>query len=257
MQKQNEIVKSPCTNDSQKVPLPKGMTAPVTIGFDIYGTLIDTRGVTSLLKTLLTVDVNEFSQTWRSKQLEYTFRRGLMQNYQPFAVCTREALDYTCSQFEQKLSGEQIAQLMRVYETLPAFKEVSTVMDQLAADEYFRLYAFSNGSPEELEKLLSHAGIRDTFRGIISCQDLRTFKPNPAVYSYFRRKSAALGNPAWLVSSNPFDVTGAISAGMNAAWMKRSEKAIFDPIGIQPTVTIRTLAELKSAIMKHEMKSIP
>jgi 2-haloacid dehalogenase len=30
---------------------------------------------------------------WREKQLEYSFRRGLMRRYENFAVCTRQVLD--------------------------------------------------------------------------------------------------------------------------------------------------------------------
>jgi len=39
------------------------------------------------------------------------------------------------------------------------------------------------------------------------------------------------GSDAWLVSSNPFDVIGVISAGMRAAWVKRSPDALFNSWG--------------------------
>ncbi|MBD3610314.1 MAG: HAD-IA family hydrolase, partial [Gammaproteobacteria bacterium] len=67
-----------------------------TIAFDVYGTLIDTHGVKLVLEKHVGEQATAFSNLWRDKQLEYSFRRGLMQNYQNFAVCTRNALDYTC-----------------------------------------------------------------------------------------------------------------------------------------------------------------
>ena len=39
------------------------------------------------------------------------------------------------------------------------------------------------------------------------------------------------GSDTWLVSSNPFDVIGAISAGMCAAWVKPTPDALFDSWG--------------------------
>jgi 2-haloacid dehalogenase len=51
----------------------------------------------------------------------------------------------------------------------------------------------------------------------------------------------------WLISSNPFDVIGAINVGMQAAWVKRTPDALFDPWGIQPTVTVSGLTELPAA----------
>lgn len=134
------------------------------------------------------------------------------------------------------------------YRTLPAFKDVKDGLTRLKADN-FHLYAFSNGSADAVETLLVTAGIRDLFLGVVSTDDLKSFKPNPAVYSHFLRKSGASGNNAWLISSNPFDVIGAISAGMRAAWVQRSRDAIFYPWGIDPTVTVKSLDELYEKIV--------
>jgi len=111
-----------------------------------------------------------------------------------------------------------------------------------------RSYAFSNGSEDAVETLLSTAGIRDLFHGVVSCDDLRSFKPNPAVYAYFLTRAQASASEAWLISGNPFDVIGAISAGMRGAWVRRSAESIFDPWGIEPTVTVRGLDELADSI---------
>ena len=78
-----------------------------TLAFDVYGTLIDTHGVVTLLEELVGDKAKEFSRTWRDKQLEYSFRKGLMQNYETFAVCTSQALDYTCASYGATLSAEQ------------------------------------------------------------------------------------------------------------------------------------------------------
>ena len=60
-----------------------------TLAFDVYGTLIDTRGVLETLeKWLDTGDALSVSKLWREKQLEYSFRRGLMRDYVDFSVCT-------------------------------------------------------------------------------------------------------------------------------------------------------------------------
>jgi 2-haloacid dehalogenase len=69
---------------------------PSTLAFDVYGTLVDTAGVTFQLTRRLGDRSAAFAARWRDKQLEYSFRRGLMRNYCTFAVCTRQALDYCC-----------------------------------------------------------------------------------------------------------------------------------------------------------------
>ena len=218
-----------------------------TLAFDVYGTLIDTHGVLTALEELVGDKAKEFSNTWREKQLEYSFRKGLMQNYETFAVCTIQALDYTSAYYKTKFSSEQKNELMSVYQVLPAFDDVKEGLNRLNA-EGFRLYAFSNGASGALEVLLNNAGIYDLFLGIVSCDDVKSFKPNPGVYSHFLRKSESTGGEAWLISSNSFDVLGAISAGMKSAWLKRSSKAIFDPWGIEPTITVSNMLELADRI---------
>lgn len=214
-----------------------------TLAFDVYGTLINTHGLVSELADMMGDNAHAFSNTWREKQLEYSFRRGLMQNYVNFAVCTQYALDYACLHHKTPLSDAQKAHLLDAYRTLPAFDDASEALEQLNAAGH-RLFAFSNGSQAAVETLLTAANLRHHFIDVVSVDEVKSFKPNPAVYSHFLRCSQAQHYQTWLISSNPFDVTGAISAGMKAAWIQRSQEAIFDPWEIQPTTTIERLTAL-------------
>lgn len=213
-----------------------------TLAFDVYGTLIDTHGVVQQLQSMVGSKAAAFSQSWRDRQLEYSFRRGLMGDYQTFAVCTRQALDYTDQLFSSGLSDADKQQLMAAYLQLPVFDDVENCLAQLQHDGH-QLYAFSNGTFEAVDTLLVNAGIRSSFLDIISVDELKTFKPDPATYQHFLSRSQAAAENAWLVSSNPFDVLGALGAGLSAAWVKRSA-AIFDPWGVEPTATISSLGEL-------------
>ncbi len=218
-----------------------------TLAFDVYGTLIDTHGVVTALREIVGERADDFSRAWRDKQLEYAFRRGLMQKYVDFSACTRQALDFTNASLQAELSDVQRDELLGIYRRLPAFADVEAGLTQLR-DDGFRLYAFSNGTQAAVEALLETAGIRSFFIDIVSVDDLSTFKPDPAVYAYFLQRSGAAGGDAWLISSNPFDVIGAISSGMRAAWVQRSPDAVFDPWGIPPTLTVNSLPDLVAGI---------
>lgn len=221
-----------------------------TLAFDVYGTLIDTHGVVEELQQLVGNQALAFSTRWREKQLEYSFRRGLMQNYTSFAVCTRQALDFTCQELEVELSDSQKQQLLEVYKTLPAFEDVKQSLGELKAMNC-RLFAFSNGTADAVETLLQTAGIRGFFIDVISVDDLKTFKPNPAVYAHFLRQSNAKASSTWLISSNPFDVIGSISAGLRSAWIQRSPTSQFDPWGIEPDLHICRLSELPKQLADY------
>ncbi|MCP4187594.1 MAG: haloacid dehalogenase type II [Gammaproteobacteria bacterium] len=215
----------------------------ITLGFDIYGTLIDPHGVTVKLGEIIDDRAAEFSQLWRTKQLEYTFRRGLMRDYENFVVVTRNALDYADQVFNTNISEADKQALMASYRVLPAYDDVPAALQKIRAAG-FRLYGFSNGIAEAVSGLLEHAGIAQYFDGVVSVDEIGTYKPNPDVYQHFVESTGSDKNNAWLVSSNPFDVQGAINIGMKAAWLHRFPEVVFDPWGIEPTIVMQELVEI-------------
>ncbi|GJM60626.1 haloacid dehalogenase type II [Persicobacter diffluens] len=221
-----------------------------TLAFDIYGTLIDTSGVSVAVRQYVKDNTDDFVQLWRSKQLEYSFRKGLMGKYEDFGVCTAQALDYCCLAFNILLSAQEKERLMLEYKVLPKFEEVEGALSALK-DAGHRLFAFSNGSNEALYHLLDHAGIYDTFEKVISMKDIAMFKPHPSGYQHFLDKAGAEVQQAFLISSNPFDIIGAASYGMHTAWVRRSKNSIFDPWGIQPNYVLSSLLELQAVLAGH------
>jgi 2-haloacid dehalogenase len=219
----------------------------ITLAFDVYGTLIDTQGVVTSLEQIVGEPAEAFARSWRDKQLEYAFRRGLMQNYETFAKCTEQALRF-CSEFYGiQLTDSQIQHLMQSYQTLPSYPDSEEGLVKLQA-RGLRLFAFSNGTEQAVDRLLSNASIRNYFIDLVSVDDIKSFKPNPAVYEHFLSKAESHPKQTWLVSSNPFDVLGAVSAGLGGIWVQRNPSAVFDPWGIEPTLTVKNLVELDSKI---------
>ena len=222
----------------------------LSIAFDIYGTLIDINKINSLLIDLIGDRATEFSQKWRDKQLEYSFRRGLMKKYENFSVCTSDALEFTCSYYEIKITKEDKNILLNEYSTLPAFNDVDLGLKSMKKSGH-RLFAFSNGTEAAVEKLLQSANIIHYFEGIISTDAVKSYKPDPVVYHYLLGSIKSQLSDTWLISSNSFDVIGAISSGINSVWIQRSEETIFDPWEIQPTLIINNLLELNDQITKY------
>lgn len=215
----------------------------ITLGFDIYGTLIDPHGVTVKLNDLIGDQAPAFSKLWREKQLEYTFRRGLMRKYENFPVCTRNALDYADAVFKTVIAEDDKQILMQAYRVLPAYDDVPEALAKIR-DAGFRMYGFSNGVGEAVSGLLEHAGITEFFDGVVSVDEVQSFKPDPKVYQHFVDSTGSNIENAWLISSNPFDVQGAVSFGMQAAWLHRFPEVVFDPWGIEATVVVDQLVEI-------------
>ena len=222
---------------------PNPPTTRKTLAFDIYGTLIDTHGIVARLRELIGDAAPAFSRSWRAKQLEYTFRRGLMQRYEDFAACTRQSLLYCRDLYGYTWSERHIEDLLQAYRALPAFADAAPALRTLR-EGGVQCHAFSNGSERAVKELLAHAGIADLLPLIVSVDDIKTFKPSAAVYRYFLERSGADKADTWLVSGNPFDILGAINAGWNTAWLRRKPGNIYDPWGMQPDLIVGGLDEL-------------
>jgi 2-haloacid dehalogenase len=213
------------------------------IAFDVYGTLVNPLAMASHLKSLVGDLAGHFAELWRTKQLEYSFRRGLMRAYQPFSVCTWEALLYTEKALEVVLGEESRAMLMQHYKNLPPFPDAQPGLTSLKSDERL-LAAFSNGEAEVVREVLEHAKLLPLLDDVISADEVRTFKPDPIIYAHAVKRLGQDANATWLVSSNPFDLIGAKTAGLRAAWIKRDPKAVFDPWGVELDLVVSGLDQL-------------
>ena len=117
-------------------------------------------------------------------------------------------------------SSNEKDNLLDLYSNLKVFPDVVPALELLKQSNH-TLVAFSNGVESTLKTLLSNAGLIDYLTDIISVDELQTFKPNPKVYEYLATKTGADPTNCWVISSNPFDVIGGKSAGLNTAWIQR------------------------------------
>ena len=214
-----------------------------TLGFDVYGTLIDPLKMHVYLQPMIGIQAVPFAALWREKQIEYAFRRGLMHQYQNFDICTQQALQFAISLFKVQLSEMDQESLLGSYNKLPAFSDVFDGLIALKKQGH-RMIAFSNGVAASIDALLGHAGILKLFDEIVSVDDLQTFKPDPRVYHYLTARGGLISKSTWLVSSNSWDVIGAKMAGIRAAWVQRNPDQPFDSWGISPDCIVSDLEHL-------------
>ena len=211
--------------------------SPKALVFDAYGTLFDVHSVARRCESFGPGKGAQLSQLWRTRQLEYTWQRSLMQRYKPFSGVTRDALAYACEALGLELTAERMEALMGEYAMLSAFPDVAS----LAKLGGMKHAILSNGSPDMLEPLVEHSGLR--FDAVLSVDEVKVFKPDPKVYELAVRKlkveKAAIG----FVSSNCWDVLGAKSFGFTVYWVNRSG-APADRLGYKPDRVLKTLAEL-------------
>lgn len=217
------------------------------LALDAYGTLFNLRSVNRVLEPMLGERTGAFERIWREKQVEFSFRRGLMRDYAPFSVCIADAFDYSAFRMDWQPKTEERAAALEAYRALDLYPDVLEGLER-ARQSGFRLWVLSNGHPEDLSALIARSGITDHLDGVISVDEIQSFKPNPEVYQHLLDRTGARKEEAWMVSGNTFDFIGAMSFGMRGVFVKRSEDVVFDPWQIEPDVVVRDLMDLDRAI---------
>ena len=215
--------------------------------FDAYGTLFDVFSVTSLCEQLFPGKGTALAVMWRSKQLQYSLLRSMMNRYADFWRVTEDGLTYSAKALNLELDTGKRAQLMDAYRTLHAFPDVTAGLQQLKSIG-LRLAILSNGAPEMLQSATRSAGIADLLDAVISVDEIKVFKPSPRVYELSSTRLGMATNDIGFVSSNSWDVAGAVSAGLTAFWIQRAAAEPAEELGYPAGHVVHTITDLPAMI---------
>ena len=214
--------------------------------FDVYGTLVDTRSIAAECERIFPGHGATISDAWRTKQLQYTWLLNSMGEYLDFREVTRRALIFsfrslglTCDE-----AGEE--SLLGAYLHLAPFKDVDRALTDLAESGH-RLVVLSNGTPHMLDGVLENSGLRRHFEAVMSVDEVRVFKPDPRVYRLAADRLGLSLERVGFVSANSWDIAGASSFGLSAAWLNRSG-GVADEVGGGATWEVLTLSELATEL---------
>ena len=212
---------------------PAGLPPPRWVSFDCYGTLIDWQsGVRRAFRELAHVsedETQELFEAWERIQFE-----KIQGPYVPYAeilwASFREAVEkfgYWSSGFASEAFVESLARWEPFADVNPALRRLAT---------RHRLAIISNVDRDLLGGTIRHFPVR--FDALITAEDARAYKPNPAV---FRLAIERMGCPANEVAHVAFgaeyDLQPAHDLGMRVIYLNRS--------GL-PSPAVALEAEIKS-----------
>ncbi|HZA50152.1 MAG TPA: haloacid dehalogenase type II [Myxococcaceae bacterium] len=212
------------------------------LAFDAYGTLFDVHSVIALGEQLFPGQGTALSNTWRLKQLQYTWVRSLMGHYVDFWKVTEDGLVFAAKSLKLDLDSGKRKQLMEAYLSLATFPDVLPGLEQLAAAGY-TLAILSNGAPPMLQAVAKSTGVDRFISEIISVDEIQIYKPSPRVYALAPKKLGTTTPATGFVSSNSWDVTGAASFGLTTFWINRGNQPA-DELGFAADQEIRKLTDL-------------
>ena len=212
--------------------------------FDAYGTLFDVHSAASRHQARLGKKARAVSALWRTKQLEYTWLRSLMQRYVDFWQVTQDALDYALD--SHGIDDDSLRHdLLNAYHELDSYPEVPETLLNLK-EMGLGTAVLSNGAPKMLKAGVLSSNLEKILDSIFSVDSIGIFKPAPQVYQLVTDKLGCTSEEILFFSSNAWDVSGAATFGFQAVWVNRFGQEP-ERLPGTPLLEIKTL----DAVLKH------
>lgn len=187
--------------------------------FDAYGTLFDVHSAAARCRDELGNTAGPLSETWRQKQLQYTWLRSLMNAHVDFWRVTGDALDFAMASVGLDDPGIR-KRLMDLYLSLDSYPEVPGVLRRLKASGMVTAI-LSNGDPTMLDAAVKSAGLDDHLDHVLSIEEVGIYKPDPRVYRLAVDRLGVQPAEICFMSSNGWDAYGASHFGFRVAWCNR------------------------------------
>ena len=191
-----------------------------TFVFDAYGTLLDVHSAIARHRDAAGPDADRFSETWRTKQLEYSWTLTLAGDYQDFWTLTQRALDFAFARFPSVDRGLR-QKLLDAYFTLGAFPDALPVLTALKSAGHATAI-LSNGSPDMLAAAVKAGGLGPSLDAALSIDVLRMYKPRAEVYALVTDRFGVKPADVTFISSNRWDVMGSAAFGFKPVWVNRA-----------------------------------
>jgi 2-haloacid dehalogenase len=223
------------------------MTA--VIAFDVNETLLDLSALDDAFHDLFGDPA--LRQQWFAQMLQLSFVGGLTGEYVDFTTAQHAALRMLAERTGTALRDDQARTIVEAMSSLLPHPEVHEALARLNRTP-LTMAALTNSIQPVAEAQLEHAGLRGFFDTVISADTVRKLKPSPEPYRALAGHFEVPVSDVRLVAAHAWDVSGALAAGCRAALVKRPG-VVASPIGRQPDITGRDIAEVVDRIMIVEL----
>ena len=198
------------------------MEIPKAVVFDAYGTLLDVHSAMQRHAARLGDGWEALSQSWRTKQLEYSWVRSLTgaAHHRNFAQLTDAALHFVAER-AGIIDHALLSELKESYRSLNAYPEVPAMLTSLR-DQGIATAILSNGEPAMLEQGVQAAGLTELLDAVLSVEQVGVFKPDPRVYDLAIKRFGGDAGKLVFVSSNAWDAFAAHANGFRVVWVNRA-----------------------------------
>lgn len=216
-----------------------------TILFDINETVLNLSALRPKFKAVFGDE--RFTDTWFSMLLHASTVSVITDVKTNFSSLAKIMLEALSAKAGVQISSIEIDDILGGFSNLPAHSDIKTALARLRS-EGFHVVAFSNSSLSLITHQIHNAGLDEYFDEVLSVEEACTFKPSQQAYQFAATKLGQPKDMLRLVATHDWDTHGAMSAGLEAAYINRSG-APYNPLYKKPKIYGSTMNDVVEQII--------
>ncbi|MFD2515821.1 haloacid dehalogenase type II [Pontibacter locisalis] len=216
------------------------MQKPKLLIFDVNETLLDLSSMKESINKALDHEF-AFSQ-WFAFMLQYSLVDTVTSNYHDFGTIGKAAMQMTQEKLSRSIPDSKVQELLSMIKSLPPHPDVKPGLEKLK-DAGYRMITLTNSTHEVVTQQMKSAGLTGYFDELMSIESTRKYKPHPDTYQYALQKAGVKPGEAMLIAAHGWDITGALQAGLQAAFINREGQVLY-PLATRPQFNEKMLTPI-------------
>jgi 2-haloacid dehalogenase len=221
------------------------MKRPELLIFDVNETLLDLSSMEESINKAFNHDY-AFTQ-WFSFMLQYSLVDTVTDNYHDFGTIGKAAMQMTQEKLSKTVDNKKVDDLLNMIKSLPPHPEVKASLEKLQKAG-FKMITLTNSTHEVVKQQMKFAGLTKYFNELMSIEHTKKYKPHPDTYQYALEQTGTAPNNVMLIAAHGWDITGALSSGLQAAFIQRKGKSLY-PLSAKPQFTGNTLSDIADMLI--------
>ena len=218
---------------------------PKVLAFDVNETLLDLRALDAPFQTVFGDAV--LRPVWFQTMLQLSFVGGLTGAYVDFTSAQYAAIQMVAARIGRTLTTQEADSIVTAMKRLPPHIDTIPALTRLREAGFIQV-ALANSPLDVVSAQIEFAGLVSLFDDLISADEVKQLKPAAAPY---RLVAGRLGVPiedVCLVAAHSWDVSGALAAGAQAAFVARPGM-VPSPLGPRPNFLGADLSAIADALL--------
>jgi len=206
--------------------------------FDLNGTLLDPRAIARAWSDDPTA--GDVAVEVLDSAVVQAMADTVVGEFRPFP-------EYLAAALALRVPDDAVDDAVEAASAMPAVPGALEAVAQLAAT--MRVGVLTNSATDSAEKALDQAGLSACVSLVAGADEVRRYKPHPAVYDHGVELTGAPRNRVLLAAAHWWDVHGAKAAGLRTCWIAPKEERLLASAA-RPDIRVTALDEIPAALSR-------